>query len=472
MNLYLAPEGLLRHEAVTGKSGSGKSEYLLWRLSQQIKLGGGAFVLDAKTDYGFRHRLWNLARACAREHDLRCVNIDDGANSNTYNPLLRGDAVAVASRFTETLDVGGSATAEHFRAQGHLALTAAMTAIKTLDLAYNAADLYVVLSHPPAMQWLLQSTRGERERSSYAAWLQPYCQTERGVMRINLQALRQQIGGVASRLFVYGTGEIGRVMGAYAPEVDLLDCIDNNHIVYLMLPALEKNEAALAFARLFFSDLRSALAALYKRPRAGRPRVPFMVALDEFGSYASRVVAPTFEMARGAGVALMPIFQTYANLRNVSEEFADQIVGNTEVSTFFCVGDPNTAEFAARLFGQARRAFAAHSATESDSDQNRNLALGLFHPIARSRSRGIAWREAYDHRVRPEELMELPPGHAFVRVKSANSAFKLCTPMIRPPQGSGFTHAGYATGARPGLDLMQRFAGAMRAGDENPAPPR
>src|SRR4051794_31879338 len=112
-----------------GKSGAGKTTYLMNRLWQQLKRGGGAFVLDAKTDYDFRDELWDMARAVGREMDMRCVNIDNAAESHTYNPLLRGDAIAVASRFTNTVDAGNNASADHFKSQGNLALTAALTPI-------------------------------------------------------------------------------------------------------------------------------------------------------------------------------------------------------------------------------------------------------------------------------------------------------------------------------------------------------
>jgi intracellular multiplication protein IcmO len=156
LNLYLLDDGTVRHETVGGKSGSGKTEYLLFRLSQQLRRGGGAFILDSKCDYQFRDLLYTLCATFGRGADFRVVNIDNANESNTYNPLLRGDAVAVASRFTDTVDVGHNASAEHFRSQSNLALTAGLTAIKATGLAYNARDLYILLSNPSAMEWLLR----------------------------------------------------------------------------------------------------------------------------------------------------------------------------------------------------------------------------------------------------------------------------------------------------------------------------
>lgn len=460
MNLYLTDEGAMRHETVIGKPGSGKSEYLLHRLRQQMLRGGGAFILDSKADYDFRDKLWALGRTYDRELDLRCVNIDNAAQSHTYNPLLRGDAIAVASRFTDTVDVAGSPSSEHFRSQGNLALTAALTPIKSLGLAYNAQDLYILLSNPEAMDWLLRQTPRGEGRQTFDIWLESFRHWDpvHKLTKVNTNILRQQIGGIVARLFIYSVGEIGKVMNSYSPEVDLLAAIDYCQIVYFMIPSLDKSEASIAFAKLFFSDLRSALAALYKRPKHERPFVPHECYLDEFASYANRLVPQTFEMARAARCAMIPMFQTYSSLKNVSPDFADQIIGTTETQTFLTLGDPATAEFAAKATGEILRKFRMESRGRSRSSGNTNLALELFHATGKSASESVTEREQYDWRIRPDDFMGLEVGEAWVFVKGAKAGFKVKLPMCEPaPGAAGFERVRYETPQRPGLNLAAKF---------------
>ncbi len=430
---FLNDAGLLRHEAVIGKSGAGKSEYLLWRLAQQMQLGGGALVIDAKGDREFRDRLWWLGTALGRASDLRCVNLDDAAGSHTCNPLLRGDEAAVAARFTDTIDVHGSPSAEHFRAQGHLALTAVIAALRSLDLAWCARDLHRLLSQPAALDWLARRSTGTAGGAALTRWLAPW-RTRGGGGQIDGEALRQQTGGVIARLFALGTGAIGEITSTYAPEVDVLQAIDGNQIVHVMLPALERSEVAHAFARLLLGDLRSALAELYRRAPADRSAVPFLVLMDEFGSYASPVVAPTFEMARGARVALMPMFQTLSGLRAGGPDLIEQVIGNVEVILVMGVADLATADTAARLFGQARQAFASRTRSRSRGAGNRNLAFELFHATSFSEGESVSMREAYDYRVRPEAFMALPPGQAWLRAGASPSVFHLRLPQIEAPR--------------------------------------
>lgn len=432
---YLGEAGLLRHQAVIGKSGTGKSEYLLWRLAQQLAIGGGALVIDAKADRDFRDRVWNIAAAFGRADSLRCVDIGDASASHTCNPLLRGDAAAVASRFTDLVDVGDSPAAEHFRSQAHLAIEAVVGAIDSLGLAWCAADLHQLLSQPAALDWLARHSAGTSGGEALARWLAAW-RTRGAHGAIDGEALRQQIGGLVARLFMLGSGDLGRVTSTYAPEVDLLDAIDRNLVLHVMLPALEKREATTAFARLLFGELRSVLAALYRRPAGDRPARPFLVLMDEFGSYASRVVAPTFEMARGARVALVPLFQTLANLG--TEALAAQVLGNVETVLCLGVADPVTAETAAQLFGQVRRGLASRTRGSTRSSGNRNLALELFHSTSASSTETVSVRETWDYRIRPETFMSLPPGEAFVRMNSREGAWHLRLPRIEPPPGAGF----------------------------------
>ncbi len=433
---YVNEAGLLRHEAVIGKSGSGKSEYLLWRLAQQLALGGGALVIDAKADRTFRDRLWHLAAAFGRSDAVRCVNLDDATQSHTCNPLLRGDEAAVAARFTDTIEVNASPSAEHFRAQGYLALVAVVGALRALDLAWCARDLHRLLSQPAALDALARRSAGTPGGAALATWLAPW-RAKGGTGSIDGDALRQQTGGVVARLFALGTGEVGQITSSYAPEVDLLEAIDERQIVHVMLPALERSEVANLFARLLIGDLRSAVAERYRRAPAERPTEPFLVLMDEFASYASPVVVPMFEMARGARVALIPMFQTLAGLRARGTDVTEQVLGNVEITLVMGVADLATAETAARLFGQSRRRFASHTQTRTRGGGNRNLAFELFHATSFSEGESHSTREAYDYRVRPEAFMALPPGEAYVRAGSSEAVFQVRLPRIAaPPIGS------------------------------------
>lgn len=456
-NLSITDEVSLRHEMCMGKSGSGKTEYIKHRLRTQIMRGGGAFFVDAKLDYDMLDELYSLCATYGRAADFRVVNIDNDRLSHTYSPFLRGDDEEVASRFMDTIEAGSNSSGEHFRQMGNTALRAVLGVIKEMGIPYNAMDLHLLLSNPEAMEWLYRSAPEGEKKTLYATFLDGF-RTRDPLTReyvLNADRLRSQIGGVAMRLFTYGTGSMGKVLGSYNPEVDLLRAIDNNQIVYFMCPTLAKNESALAFAKMFLSDLKSVIATLYKRAKVDLPPIPHLVIMDEFGSYAMQAVAPVFEMARGARIELMPAFQSKANLTLISTEFADQIIANTDLKTFLTLGDPNSCELAADVCGQTLQIFRSRSYAEGESSSNRHLDIEPFHRTGQSSSESEGLREAYDYRVRPEVFAELPVGSAIL--KHGKRVFRVRFPMVRPAEKRRFELTRYDMPPRAGLDLLNKF---------------
>jgi TraM recognition site of TraD and TraG len=197
---------------------------------------------------------------------------------------------------------------------------------------------------------------------------------------------------------------------------------------------------------------------LYKRPSWKRPQIPHESYLDEFGNYANRLVPQTFEMGRAAGCAMIPMFQTYANLLNIGEEFADQIVGNTEFQTILTLGDPNSAEFAAKITGEILKKFKLESRSRTRAAGNKNLQLQVFHTTSQGESEQTTLREDYDYRIRPEEFIGLDVGEAFVFAKTAKAGFKIKFPMVAPREGSGgFCLHRFERAQRAGLNLAAKF---------------
>lgn len=447
----------VRHEVIIGKSGAGKSEYLRHRVRQQIMRGGGALVLDAKVNYDDIDEFYSLANTYLRGEDFRLINIDDPKYSHSYNPLLRGDEEAVSSRILNTVESGNNPQSEHFKQQANTALVATLGVVKEMGLAYNSLDLYLLLSNPEVMEWLYRSAPEGIRKTQYGAFLDGY-RTRDPITReyvLNRDRINSQLGGIANRLFAFGSGSLGQIMNSYNPEVDIIRAIDNNQILYITCPVLEKPESAIAFAKMFLSDMRSALAVLYRRSRLDLPVIPYPMILDEFSQYAMRQITPMFEMARGARIPLVPAFQTKGGLNNVSPDFAAQILGNTDIKTFLQIGEPDTWEYAARICGEKKSIFRSRNVGRSESSGNRHLDIDPFHNVGEATSESEGLREGYDYRVRPEVFKDLPIGTAICQIEKR--IFRLKFPMAKPARKIHYELQHFDMPRRNGLNLMERF---------------
>ena len=461
MNFYSTDDGALRHEFGMGKSGAGKTQYLMHRLRQQIRRGGGAMIVDAKLDYEFLDDLWSLLKTYNRQLDFRLVNIDNASMSHTYNPFLRGDAEAGTDRFINTVDATNGGSGEHFKTQARIALLPLLAALKSLGLAYNPMDLNILLRNPNAMEWLLRTLREKNPRSdeyrSYSVFVDGYRTKDKdtGGYAINIDRLNVQIGGVAGRLLPYGSLEMGKIMNTYSPQVDLLECIANNQILFVMLPTLEKEGSALSFAKLFLSDFRSCIASIYRDPVRYRPIIPFEAYLDEFGSYAMLAVARLFELARGANIAMLPFFQTVANLTSLGPEFAIQVMENTETKVFLNLGGKDSRNEAAEVSGEVLRNFKSLSRSSNSGSSNTAYDRELFDKISTSSARSSSTSERYDYRVRPEVFENLKVGQAIVL--SGGNAMKLQLPMVKTTLREKYQKIDFVTPSVLGVNMIERF---------------
>lgn len=458
-NLYLRDAGSVKHEFSMGKSGSGKTTYIKARVAQQIKRGGGTTIVDAKLDYEFLEWLYSTAATYNRQSQIRVINIDDPANSHTYAPHLTGDAEAVTSRYANVVQTGADASADHFKSMAVQALMPTIACVKEMGMAYNALDLYILLTNANAMNWLLNNTPESEAKRNYGLHLESYRRMNptTKTREIDTARIMQQIGGVATRIYAYGTGNLGKIMNGYNPELNLLDAIDNNLITYIMLPTMEKKESSAAFAKLYLSDLVSTVALMYKRPPWTLPVIPHEVYGDEFGSWAIDHIEEGFEKFRGARISLNVSFQTAANLLKLGEDFADKVIGNCDTRNFMQLGDPRSCEIAANIVGQMLKKFKTESSGMSTGEGNKHLDFQLFHNISQSESTSEGFQERYDYIIRPEEFMNLDVGTAFCVPLAAKQCFKLKVPVYEPKVRQEFKITRFETPSRVGLNLADRF---------------
>lgn len=457
-NLYQTDDGRVRHSMLMARSGSGKTEFLKLMFYQQALRGGGKILMDGKLDYGFLDDLYSLSHSAYREMDFRVINIENAAVSHTYNPLLRGSALTVASRIGATIETGENASAKHFKTMGTNLLASIIGAIQAQGKAFNFLDLFIIMTNPSAMDWLSKNTPPGEARDFFHIQLSSYRNpnAKGGGVNIDLNRLLVQVGGVAGQLYQYSMGDMGKVMGDYAPQVDLLDCIDNDLLLYVMIPRLEISESAQAFARMFFSDLGSAIGVIYKRSKEDLPFVPYEIDMDEFGSYAPTTAGILFEVARGARIAMSPAFQTKANLEVLGDDFVMQIVGNTENKYIMQLGDPDTQEFAAAIIGEKIKVFRSRVQGASSGASNKFLDHDLFHNISKSSSDTRMSKTQYDFRIRPEVFQTIPPGRGILF--HAGKAFHVDFPMVHPRESLRYKKPEISTRPREGLNLHKRFA--------------
>ncbi len=420
-----------RHMTVIGSTGVGKTVLGEYMMTQQIARGGGLLFVDAKLDKDTRDKMAWLCHIYGRSDDFMVLNTADPANSNTYNPILYGEGDEVASRLLNLLPVTeGSAGADHYKQQANIAITNVINALKVANYRYHFGDLTVLLSSHRAMDNLLRmSVQGSPELRTLEIYLDQYrAMGKGGVAELDMKRIKETFGGIAGRIALFAQGGFAKTFCTYTPEIDLYDAIRTGKIIYIMLPTMAKDTAALNLGKMIISDLRTAVARIQDLPKRMRPDPPFMCFLDEYGSYATSSASALAEQARSANCTLILAFQSTANLKTVGPDFADKVLQNSWTKVFFRFGNKDDSEYAAELVGKTVKFAQSLSGSESTGETSPLTNFGAQINESDSEGTGESWRETEAFRVTPDQLRGLGKGEAVVYVQS--QMYHIRIPMV------------------------------------------
>lgn len=408
----------MRHFALIGGSGVGKTTLGLWVLYQNIVKGGGWIFIDAKIDADTRDALGYMARTVGREDELYVINVDDPSCSNTYNPLLNGDPDEIAARLLNLLPSSeDNPGADFYRQAVNHALVVIVGALQASKTRYTFNDISIMMQSPEALERVLRRTPdGTDAKMQLEIFLDKYRKKEKGAAVIDVNKMKDTLGGMAGRAAAFSQGKFGKVFNHYAPEVDITKIMLENKMLYCMLPTMGKDASALNLGKMLISDIRTAVYNLQGIPPAERPWPPFIVFADEMGSYVMPGMARLFEQARSAQVALIPGFQAFGNLAVVGDDFKDIVMQNTWTKAIYRSGSSASAEEASEIIGKVKKYQYTFSESSSTGESAQGIKINPQFSETDSGGTGASYREVEEPRVSPEKFTSLDIGQCIIQV--------------------------------------------------------
>lgn len=433
--IEIGNNSLMRHLAVIGQSGVGKTTLGMYMLWQQMVRGGGWIFIDAKLDVDTRNQLAYMARCLGEEEKFQVLNIDDPDNSHTYNPIISGDADEDASKQMLLLPASdNNAGADFYRSAVNYALTIILGALKAANLRYTFDDISILLQSGPAMELLQRQTpHNTPERKNLDIFLERFkkFQKDRGFV-LDTEKMKEVLGGMTGRIGIFSQGKFGKVFNTYTPEIDLYDTLLNKKYLYVMLPTMGKDVQALMLGKMVLADLRTAIYKIQKLAKHERQWPPSLVFADEMGSYVMEGIARIFEQARSAHICMMPGFQAFSNLAEISPNFERMIIQNTWTKAFFKFGDNDEATKAADNIGSRTGMAYSLSASQSESASAQNLRTSPQGSSGESGGLGESFREMEVHWATPDNFKTLGMGQMIM--VSGERRFHMNVPMLNLPK--------------------------------------
>jgi len=373
--MWFSNDDLRTHMLVFGSTGSGKTRFLLGLLYQALLVGSGSLYTDGKGDNTVWWLVFSFCRRLGRVDDLLVINYltggktvkeDDNSlsrKSNTNNPFAFGDPEQLRSLIVGLMrDSGGD---DMWKGMASAMMGGLLKALVNMrDTGELNLDVSVIRDYLPLDQIVKLSLRPDLKESSlapikkYLGELPGYVEDEAILGRIQPKVYEQhgyrimQFSEVLSDL----EDTYGHIFSAPLGECDFKDIVFNRRILFVMLPALEKDPDSLAgLGKLVVAGVRAALGPALGDTVEGQKKevvdqkptnskVPFLMILDEYGYYSVKGFAVVAAQARSLGVSVVFAGQDYPSFKKGSEEEAQATIANTNIKIGMKIEEQETAD--------------------------------------------------------------------------------------------------------------------------------
>lgn len=375
----VASDELVRHLAVFGTTGSGKTSLFLAVMLQLMDRGRGFIFCTTKHDPTMPRA---LAWAALQRRQLWRLRVFDPAHPvHVYNPTATTNPLALASLyFSQLPPIEPTSEAKHYHDIQFEFLLLACRAIMATGLRHVPNDiLQLARSYEiaaPKLRKRLQALGKEDRMADLDAFFRRFYR--RGEFQAN--EAQEALSGLTSVLQGLDVGRFAGLLNQPFSEVDLLQACRRGLWVYMGLPAAMDADGG-QLGRLFLTDLIMAIDEI-QRTEGELVHAPFVIVLDEFPSYALPQFARVFEQARSSGIGILLGAQTVSSLSDraagLSEGFRDRVLGNCAHVLSFRLGPGEGAEYFSKFTGKADRAIVQVSETESRGRTWSPLALSSW----------------------------------------------------------------------------------------------
>ena len=358
--VHLSEEERAAHRHVLGRTGSGKTQGVLWpQVLQDVLDGKGCVVLSGKGSDEEIGTVKAIAELADRPDDLRVFALPawnrPGLESHSYNLLHveprgpgdpGGDPVAVAERVFSALPLGEN---PYYNAQ-------ALTMLTGLCRLFHGMADGEGRGLPFTMRDLSVCLKGVGRKSSGFAAALDHCLAH-SLDRAAAQDVASQVERLGHEVHRTLSGLVAAVdrfqaplVNAYDPDIVMREVLEENLIVYLQLPANLFKVQAPALGRVFLMDLQQE-GSLRQVYRTSRNQRACSVVVDEFGRFADLAFVDSLNQLRDAHLQFTVAHQSLADLELVSREFANAVWDNTRTKDLLSQDNPALCEMVARSVG-------------------------------------------------------------------------------------------------------------------------
>lgn len=397
--VWFSNDDLRTHMLVFGSTGSGKTRFLLGMLYQSMLVGSGCMYVDGKGDNTVWWLVYSFCRRLDRLEDLLVINYLTGVKakksksdtrrsriSNTTNPFSQGSGEDLRSLIVGLMRQSGG-DGDMWKGMASIMMGGLLLCLTYMrdqgEIILDVAKLRETLPLDAIVKLSFRADLPDKAIApikKYLTELPGYVEDDALLSRINPKVYEQHGYRIMQFSEVLGDLEetYGHIFSDPLGEVDFKDVVYNRRILFVMLPALQKDPDALAgLGKLVVAGVRSALSPALGEDVEGyktevidqKPTnsdVPFVIILDEYGYYSVEGFAVVAAQARSLGVSVVFAGQDYPSFKRGSEKEAQATIANTNIKLGMKVEEKETADIIIDRAGKGKVTVTEGSERNSD----------------------------------------------------------------------------------------------------------
>ncbi len=389
--LFLQNDQREMHMQVIGSTGTGKTEsVLLPMLAHDIDHGKGAIVIDGKGDLELLDRIHAIVKAKGRLDDFYFFSLAHPEMSNTYNPLLRGNATELKDKI-----VGSMAWSEEFYRR--MAEQAALTILNALILTGQKIQfrtLHACLTDLGSLKTLSDQT-GPKDKD---------LQMDLVTMINNFHDNRKFLSGLMADLYLSSRSEFSGKLDTDRPHIDLLEIYQEQRIVYFALDLQGYGDTARRMGRMILQDVKTVSSYIQSNIPASK-RHFFPVFIDDAASFLDLGFVDFLNKSRASRIAIALFHQSLGDLYfRSAPNFQQQVIENTNIKIILRQDDPVAVEKFSKIAGTRRTLIPTYQTEERLTGKGMTGTGSV--------------REGQEFKIEPDLIRELKRGEAVVILKS------------------------------------------------------
>lgn len=399
--VYVTDQARLLHSQISGMTGSAKTEgSIVPALTHDIVWGCGTIIIDMKGDKSLLDRVAGIVTAAGREKDFLFLSLSLPELSNSYNPLIRGNA----SEIKDKIISANVWSEEYYKKVSERTTLVICKAFLALGRPITFKSLHETMSSIQA----LKALANDLKQAGIDDCITPVIDS---LGRDKVKPLAGLLSDFANII----ESDFAHLLSPDISEIDLLDCILNNKIVFIQLPTGRYSETAIRLARILIQDIKTVSNYIQAHiPESERHFFPIFI--DESAALIFSGFIDLISKARSAKIAITFAHQSLGDLTQNGDFLSKQLFDNTNNRFVFRQSDPESVNTHSQMGGTVETEKMTHQIFDQAGTEL-NTGLGSS-------------RVVETFRIDPNMLKDLPLGYCVFHQKDSSQIRYLQTDYI------------------------------------------